>query len=74
MWLIIIIGLIVLHALVFFVLSRLFVPFLGFSKEPLPKSVPKQMQDDINKLKGKSGSKEEYANDAAYQSKDSKPP
>ena len=60
MWLTIIIILVCMHFLSFFLLSRIFVPFLGFRKEPLPNKIPKQIEDKINELKKTANSREEY--------------
>ncbi len=49
--------------LVFF-LSRFFVPFLGFRKEPLPEKIPEEMKRDIEMVKRASRTKEEFLRNA----------
>lgn len=60
-----VIEIVVLYLLVMFVFSRLFVPHLGFWKEPLPKSVPKSLGKSVASLKRKHKTKLAFAK-AAY--------
>lgn len=46
--------------MIFFV-SRFLVSFMGFSKEPLPRFIPKEMEKDIARIKGQSKDKEDFA-------------
>ncbi len=54
-----------IYMLVIFVFSRLFVPHLGFRKEPLPRVIPKSMEKEIGRLKKRYKSPLDFAK-AAY--------
>lgn len=53
------------YLFVMFVLTRLFVPYLGFWREPLPKSLPAGFLNTIRRLKARNRSPESFAR-AAY--------
>jgi len=55
----------ILYLIVVFLFSRLFVPHLGFRKEPLPKKIPKGLLSTISSLKRKNSTKLSFAK-AAY--------
>ncbi len=53
------------YLFVMFVLTRLFVPYLGFWREPIPKTLPLGLLNVIRNLKSKNRSQERFAQ-AAY--------
>ncbi len=55
----------ILYLVIVFIFSRLFVPHLGFRKEPLPKKIPKSLLNTIAKLKRKNKTPLSFAK-AAY--------
>ncbi len=48
------------YILTVFVLSRFFIPYLGFTEEKIPERLPAGMQAKIDELKLKAGSAEEF--------------
>lgn len=52
---------IILYVIVVFVLSRIFVPHFRFWREPLPKRIPRRMQEEIRKIKQQHRSKRAFA-------------
>ncbi|MBN2457791.1 hypothetical protein JXB31_01525 [Candidatus Woesearchaeota archaeon] len=55
-----------IHLFLFFVVSRLLVPFLGFSKEPMPKTIPAQIKKKIDEIKRRTKSKSEFTKESFY--------
>ena len=51
---------IISYILIVFVLSRLIIPHLGYKKLPLPENIPVEWQKEIDLLKSKSNSPEEF--------------
>ncbi len=53
-------AILIIYIVGFFILSRLFIPNLGFKKSPLPKKIPKEILKKIKKLKARSKNKKHY--------------
>jgi len=51
---------VILYVFIVFVLSRLFIPHLGFSKDKLPAPIPVNWEKAINDLKNQSRSKDDF--------------
>lgn len=60
MLLTIILGIIIFYFLLTFFLSRFLVSFMGWSKEPLPKDIPKGLKQKITELQKKCKTKEQF--------------
>ncbi len=56
----VIVGIFVGYAIVIFVLPRLFIPFMGFRKEKIPRKLPRRIQRRIHLLRKRSKNKQDY--------------
>ncbi len=48
------------YIFLFFFISRILIPYLGFKKSGLPDKIPQEMQKEINRLKKRAKSKREF--------------
>lgn len=60
----VVLAYLLVHLFLFFVVSRIFVPFLGFKKHKLENDIPNEIMDDIHKIKSKTKSKKEFTKEA----------
>ncbi|MFH1637627.1 MAG: hypothetical protein ABIB71_04360 [Candidatus Woesearchaeota archaeon] len=58
------IAIILAYVFIMFILSRLIIPRLGLRKVKLPAKIPKSMEEEIKRLKKKSGNKEDFLKNA----------
>lgn len=54
------------YIFIFFVLSRLVIPYLGFKEDKIPELIPEGMMDKINELKNQAKNQEQFLNLAYY--------